>query len=56
MYLNLESDADRAKLTGPKLAGQAVKLVILDEVHRLSNLFQKLRDLIESGRCKAKRQ
>lgn len=52
IYLDLESDADRAKLAEPELylAEHADKLVILDEVHRLPNLFQNLRGLIDRGR------
>ncbi|CAH0355483.1 hypothetical protein SPH9361_03562 [Sphingobium sp. CECT 9361] len=52
LYLDLESDADRAKLSEPELylAAHQDKLVILDEVHRLPGLFQILRGLIDSGR------
>lgn len=52
IYLDLESDADRAKLAEPELylAAHADKLVILDEVHRLPDLFQILRGLIDAGR------
>lgn len=52
IYLDLESDADRAKLTEPELylSQHSDKLVILDEVHRLPNLFQNLRGLIDRSR------
>ena len=52
LYLDLESDADRAKLSEPELylAAHEDKLVILDEVQRVPNLFQKLRGLIDGGR------
>ncbi|SCW87820.1 AAA domain-containing protein [Rhizobium mongolense subsp. loessense] len=52
IYLDLESDADRAKLAEPELylAGHEDKLVILDEVHRAPDLFQNLRGLIDRGR------
>ncbi len=52
LYLDLESDADRARLTEPELylASHVDELVILDEVHRLPNLFQNLRGLIDRGR------
>ncbi|MER9576188.1 ATP-binding protein [Mesorhizobium sp. M0189] len=52
IYLDLESDADRARLAEPELylAEHPDKLVILDEVHRLPNLFQSLRGLIDRGR------
>ncbi|MCW3846002.1 ATP-binding protein [Sphingomonas sp. LB-2] len=57
LYLDLESDADRARLAEPELylASQADKLVILDEVHRLPGLFQNLRGLIDEGRRKGLR-
>lgn len=57
LYLDLESDADRAKLSEPELylAQHADKLVILDEVHRLPDLFQILRGLIDSGRRAGRR-
>ncbi|WP_215353382.1 ATP-binding protein [Sphingopyxis soli] len=57
IYLDLESDADRAKLAEPELylAGHADKLVILDEVHRLPGLFQILRGLIDAGRRRGQR-
>ncbi|MBB3458074.1 putative AAA+ superfamily ATPase [Rhizobium sp. BK313] len=52
IYLDLESDADRARLGEPELylSRHAGKLVILDEVHRLPNLFQNLCGLIDRGR------
>lgn len=57
MYLDLESDADRAKLSEPELylSAHADKLVIMDEVHRLPNLFQTLRGLIDRGRRAGRR-
>ena len=57
IYLDLESDADRAKLTEPELYldQHSDKLVILDEVHRLPNLFQNLRGLIDRGRRTGKK-
>ena len=57
IYLDLESDADRAKLSEPELylSGHEDKLVILDEVHRVPNLFQALRGLIDKGRRKGLR-
>ena len=52
VYLDLESDADRARLTEPELylSDHVDKLVILDEVQRLPNLFNNLRGLIDRGR------
>lgn len=57
IYLDLESDADRAKLAEPELylAAHENKLVILDEVHRAPGLFQNLRGLIDRGRRKGLR-
>jgi len=57
LYLDLESDGDRAKLSEPELylAGHEDKLVILDEVQRLPGLFQNLRGLIDKGRRKGLR-
>lgn len=57
IYLDLESVADRAKLADPELylADHEDKLVILDEVHRVPELFQSLRGLIDRGRRKGKR-
>ena len=57
IYLDLESDADRARLAEPELylAEHEDKLVILDEVHRLPNLFQNLRGLIDRGRRRGRK-
>ena len=56
-YLDLESEADRAKLAEPELylSAHEDKLVILDEVHRVPELFQLLRGLIDRGRRKGLR-
>jgi predicted AAA+ superfamily ATPase len=52
VYLDLESEADRAKLTDAEryLAQHEDKLVILDEIQRTPQLFQSLRGLIDVGR------
>ena len=52
LYLDLESPADRAKLSDPLLylSGHRDKLVIVDEVHRMPALFETLRGLIDEGR------
>lgn len=52
VYLDLESEADKAKLFDAELylEGHEDRLVILDEVQRLPNLFQPLRSLIDKGR------
>ena len=57
LYLDLESEADRAKLAEPELylAAHEDKLIILDEVHRAPELFQILRGLIDRGRRKGLR-
>ena len=54
IYLDLESAADRARLSDPAmfLDMHEDKLVILDEVHRLPGLFRELRGLIDRGRRK----
>lgn len=57
LYLDLESRADRAKLSDPALflERHEDRLVILDEVHRVPELFQTLRGLIDKGRRKGRR-
>jgi len=52
VYLDLEAPADLAKLqdAGGYLAAQAGKLVILDEIQRVPDLFPVLRGLIDKGR------
>ncbi|GAB6042505.1 ATP-binding protein [Endothiovibrio diazotrophicus] len=58
LYLDLESPADRAKLTDPELylSAHEDKLVILDEVQRMPDLFPTLRGLIDAGKRKGIRQ
>jgi predicted AAA+ superfamily ATPase len=57
LYLDLESESDRAKLAQPELylADHQDKLVILDEVHRAPGLFPVLRGLIDRGRRAGRR-
>jgi predicted AAA+ superfamily ATPase len=52
VYLDLESEADRARLAEPELylADHADQLVILDEIHRAPGLFETLRGVIDQGR------
>ena len=52
VYLDLENRADREKLSDAALylSGHEDKLVILDEVQRVPELFQTLRGLIDKGR------
>lgn len=57
VYLDLENAGDRAKLTEPELylTRHEGKLVILDEIHRMPELFQTLRGLIDRGRREGRR-
>lgn len=51
-YLDLESATDRQKLTDPilYLSNHTEKLVILDEIQQMPELFAELRGIIDSGR------
>ena len=57
IYLDLESERDRAKLAQPELylSDHLDKLVIIDEVHRVPGLFPMLRGLIDQARRAGKR-
>jgi hypothetical protein len=57
IYLDLESERDRSKLHDPEhyLGSHFDKLVILDEVHRVPNLFPVLRGLIDQARRQKRR-
>lgn len=57
LYLDLESRADRSKLAEPVLFLETYqdRLVILDEIHRVPELFQDLRGLIDKGRRQGRR-
>jgi len=57
LYLDLESRADRSKLADPALFLQSFedRLVILDEIHRVPELYQELRGLIDQGRRRDRR-
>ena len=52
IYIDLESEADRSKLSEPELylAERLERLVILDEIHRTPHIFQSLRGLIDRAR------
>jgi uncharacterized protein len=52
VYLDLETEADRARLAEPELyfADHTDELVILDEVQRLPGIFEVLRGVIDRGR------
>ncbi len=56
IYLDLEDEDERAKLSNPAryLADHESELVILDEVHRVPELFQRLRGIIDRGRRRGK--
>lgn len=57
VYLDLENSTDRAKLAEPELflARHEDKLVVLDEIHRVPELFPSLRGIIDEGRRKGRR-
>ncbi|MDP3664798.1 MAG: ATP-binding protein [Nitrosomonas sp.] len=52
VYLDLESEEDRAKLASPAyyLESHKNKLVILDEVQRIPGIFRELRGIIDKNR------
>ena len=58
LYLDLESEADRAKLAEPELylGAHLDRLIILDEVHRVPGLFPVLRGLIDKARQRGRRE
>jgi hypothetical protein len=57
IYLDLEAAPDREKLSDPLLylSAHEDKLVILDEVQRLPEIFQALRGLIDEGRRRGRK-
>jgi predicted AAA+ superfamily ATPase len=57
VYLDLESAADRARLADPEqyCADHEDELVVLDEVHRMPEIFQTLRGVIDRGRRRGKK-
>ena len=57
LYLDLEDLQERAKLTDPVafLSAYEDRLVILDEIHRVPDLFLSLRGLIDKGRREGRR-
>jgi predicted AAA+ superfamily ATPase len=57
VYLDLENTADRGKLENPELflEQHEDELVVLDEIHRVPEIFASLRGLIDRGRRKGKR-
>lgn len=57
LYLDLESEQDRARLDQPELyfADHSDQLIILDEIHRAPGLFAVLRGSIDRGRRAGRR-
>ena len=57
VYLDLEDRTDRQKLQEPRLFLERYedRLVILDEIHRVPDLFSDLRGIIDRGRRKGLR-
>jgi len=57
VYLDLESELDRAKLSSPELylGDRLDRLVVIDEVHRVPGLFPVLRGLIDRARREGRR-
>lgn len=57
IYLDLESRDDRSKLAEPSLflPHYADRLVVLDEIHRVPELFGELRGIIDRSRRQGKR-
>jgi len=57
IYLDFESAADRAKLSDPEyyLRQHSDKLIILDEIHKVPELFSSLRGIIDENRRKGRR-
>ena len=57
LYLDLEDRDDREKLSNAALFLKQYedRLVVLDEIHRVPELFQTLRGIIDQGRRKGKR-
>ena len=57
IYLDLEQPEDRAKLTDPALFLSQVedRLVVMDEIHRVPELFASLRGIIDDGRTRGLR-
>lgn len=57
VYLDLENSRDRAKLSEPDLflSRHEDRLVVLDEIHRVPELFATLRGIIDKGRRDGRR-
>lgn len=57
LYLDLEREADRVKLSDPAdyLRRHVEKLIVLDEIHRMPDLFTELRGVIDDNRRAGRR-
>jgi predicted AAA+ superfamily ATPase len=57
LYLDLESDRDRARLLEPELYLETYlnRTLILDEIHRMPQLFPLLRSLVDRARRQGRR-
>lgn len=57
VYLDLEAPSDLARLADAEhyLRSQQERLVVLDEIHRVPDLFRVLRGLIDQGRARGRR-
>ena len=58
LHLDLQLDTDRAKLDDPApyLLEHSDKLIVLDEIHRVPELFGALRAVIDTHRRNGRRQ
>ena len=58
LYLDLQLDTDRAKLDDPApyLLEHSDKLIVLDEINRVPELFGALRAVIDTHRRNGRRQ
>jgi len=57
IYLDLESEADKAKLSdaGYYFRQHSDKLIILDEIHKAPEIFQEMRGVIDENRRKGQK-
>ncbi len=57
VYLDLESERDRVKLSDPGyyLRKHSDKLVVLDEIHKIPEIFQEIRGVIDENRRKGRK-
>jgi len=57
VYLDLESERDRVKLSDPGyyLRQHSDKLIVLDEIHKVPEIFQEMRGVIDENRRKGRK-